>query len=189
LLIYLATLILWAIPDLQDHALRNAVVALLLHASLFLSGLLFWSRIFDRGAGPRAVSHGSRLMMLWFAILAQILVGSATSMKTRIWYPAYRAGLADEAIGGILLWIPSSLLTLLGLIFVIHLWGRHETRLDLRRTTWSPSNSVILLYPESARSLRAMAAPKNKQMALSMLAFAAFIFAAAITTAFAYRLF
>lgn len=134
------------------------------------------------------------MMMLWFAILAQILIGSSTSLKTSIWYPAYGTSswlggrLNDEAIGGIFLWIPSSLLTLLGMLVVIHLWGRHETFLDLKRTSWSPSNSAILLYPQSPRSLRQMAAPKNRRVALSMLAFSLFIFSAVFVVAFAHRL-
>lgn len=187
LLAYLATLFLWAVPELQDRALASTPIALFLHLSLFVTGLLFWSRIFDTRSGPRAVPHGTRLMMLWLAILAQILIGSATSLKSAIWYPAYGGGMADEAVGGILLWIPSSLLTLIGLLFVVHLWGRHETRLDLRRTSWSPSNSAILLYPQTARALRTLAAAKNRRLALSMLAFVLFIFSAALIVAVAYR--
>lgn len=185
---YVATLYLWAIPAFQQRALTSFATAVLLHASLFLSGLLFWGRIFDRRTGPRAITHATRLMMLWLAILGQILIGSAISLKSGIWYPAYGAALAEEANGGVLVWIPSSMLTLLGLIFVVDMWGRHETRLDLRRTAWSPSNSAILLYPETAHSLRAMTRPRNRRLALSMIGFAAFIFLAVVAIAIAFRL-
>lgn len=188
LLFYLASLFLWAIPGFQDAALTNVGVALLLHFSLFASGLLFWSRIVDARTGPRAIGHGVRLMMLWLAMLGQISVGAATALKSAIWYPAYGDRLADEAVGGILLWIPASILTLLALLFVIHSWGRHETRLDLRRRAWSPSNSAILLYPETAQALRAMAAPKNRRLALGLIAFVLFVFLATLAQGIGYRL-
>jgi putative membrane protein len=188
LLLYLASLFLWAIPAFQDAALTNAAVALLLHFSLFASGLLFWSRIVDARTGPRAISHGVRLMMLWLAILGQIAVGAATALKSTVWYPAYGDGLSDEVLGGVLLWIPASIVTLLAILLVIHSWGRHETRLDLRRRTWSPSNSAILLYPETAQSLRAIAAPRNRRVALGLIAFVLFVFLATLAQGIGYRL-
>lgn len=188
LLLYLASLFLWAIPAFQDAALTNAAVALLLHFSLFASGLLFWTRIIDVRTGPRAIGHGVRLMMLWLAILGQIAVGAATALKSTVWYPAYGDGLPDEVVGGVLLWIPASIVTLFAILFVIHSWGRHETRLDLRRRTWSPSNSAILLYPETAQALRAIAAPKNRRLALGLIAFVLFVFLATLAQGIGYRL-
>ena len=188
LLFYLASLFFWAIPGFQDAALTNVGVALLLHFSLFASGLLFWSRIVDARTGPRAIGHGARLLMLWLAILGQIAVGAATALKSTVWYPAYGDRLSDEVVGGILLWIPASMLMLLALLFVIHSWGRHETRLDLRRRAWSPSNSAILLYPETAQGLRAMAAPKNRRLALGLIAFVLFVFLATLAQGIGYRL-
>lgn len=191
LLAYLAALYIWAIPILQDAALRHVAVALSLHVSLFVTGLLFWSRIFDRRPEPHGMRHSVRLLMLWLAILSQIVIGSATTLKRTLWYPGYgfegHHALADEMVGGILLWIPSSFLTLLGLLLVVDMWGRHETRMDLRRTQWSPSNSAILLYPQTAHALREMAAPKNRRTAVAMGAFALFILTAAFVVATVYR--
>lgn len=188
LLLYLASLFLWAIPEFQDAALTNSGVGLLLHFSLFGSGLLFWSRIFDDRTGPRAISYGVRLMMLWLAILGQIAVGAPTALKSTIWYPAYGHDLSDEVTGGVLLWIPASILTLLALLWVIHSWGRHETQLDLKRRAWSPSNSAILLYPQTGDGLRAMAAPKNRRMAFGLFAFALFVFLTTLGQGIGYRL-
>lgn len=188
LLVYLGSLFLWAIPDFQDAALTNSAIALLLHFSLFVSGLLFWSRIVDARTQARAIRHGGRLMMLWLAMLGQIAIGAATALKSAIWYPAYGRGLSDEVAGGFLLWIPASILTLLALLFVIHSWGRHETRLDLRRKAWSPSNSAILLYPQTAQALRTIAAPKNRRLGLGLFAFVLFVFLATLGQGIAYRL-
>ena len=84
--------------------------------------------------------------------------------------------LADERRGGFLIWVPGGLLSLLALIFVIDMWARHETKMDARRTRWNPSNSAILLYPTTARELRAMTHVKNRRLAIGMAAFALLIF-------------
>lgn len=186
LLLYVGTFYLWELPALQSAALDNAAIGLAMHLSLLLTGLLFWSRIAGRRPAPLGVSHGERLMMIWLAILAQILLGAYLTVKSNVLYPAYAATerlamiapIVDEQRGGFMIWVPSALLSLLAMIVVIDMWGRHETRMDLKRTQWSPSNSAILLYPQTGRALRAMAEPKNKRMAIGLASFALLIFAA-----------
>lgn len=189
--IYIGIFCFWEVPVIQDRAITNPIVGAVMHISLFGCGIVFWSRVFDRRPQPHGMSHPSRLMMLWLAILTQILAGATITLKAIPWYPAYdlasRTGipqrLTDEMIGGFFVWIPSSLATLAGLILVIDMWGRHETRMDIRRTAWSPSNSAILLYPETASALRASTKQKNRKLALTMLTFALFIMSMAFGTA------
>lgn len=194
-IIYIATLYFWELPVMQARAILSAEVGAALHLSLFACGLLFWSRVFDRRPQPHGLSHPARLMMLWLAILMQILAGATITLKSIPWYSTYaladqldiRQQLTVEAIGGMFIWIPSSLATLVGLIIVVDMWGRYETRMDIRRTAWSPSNSAILLYPETASALRASTTQKNRNLALSMLMFVLFIVSMAVATAIAYR--
>lgn len=181
MLIYVATLYFWEIPGVQTVAITSPAVDYLMHLSLLSAGLLFWTRIFERRPAPYGPRHGSRLMMIWLAILAQILLGSYITMKAAVLYPAYAgiSGLSpilDEQNGGILLWIPSSFLSLLGLLAAIHMWGLHETRMDEKRTRWSPSNSAILLYPETGRALREKARPKNRRLAIGLIGFIVLVF-------------
>ncbi len=186
LLLYVGAFYLWEIPALQSAALDNAAIGLAMHLSLLSTGLLFWSRIAGRRPAPLGVSHGERLMMIWLAILAQILLGAYLTVKSSALYHAYAASerlamipsIVDEQRGGFMIWVPSALLSLLVMIVVIDMWGRHETRMDLKRTQWSPSNSAILLYPQTGKALRAMAEPKNKRMAIGLASFALLIFAA-----------
>lgn len=189
--LYVAILYFWEIPAVQAEAIAQGSAGLAMHFSLLLAGLLFWSRVFERRPAPHAPGHGWRLMMILIAVLSQILLGAYLTNKGAIYYPAYaatqqRAGfpaISDEQIGGFLIWVPSSFLSLLALIVAIDRWGRHETRMDEKRKRWSPSNSAILLYPETAQALRAMTKTKNRRLAISMAGFAALIFAAAFGSA------
>lgn len=186
MILYVAVFYLWEVPAAQAAAIDAPLAGLAMHFSLLLTGLLFWSRIFARRPAPHGVSHGARLMMLWIAILAQLPLGAYLTIKRGILYPAYAAGqaltgmsaLADEARGGFFIWVPSAFISLVALIVVIDLLGRHETRLDEKRRRWSPSNSAILLYPETARALREMTRGKNRRMAIGMAGFGLAIFAA-----------
>lgn len=184
LFLYVSVFYLWELPSAQAVALDNPTIGLSMHLGLLLTGLLFWSWITGRRPAPLGVSHGGRLMMIWLAILTQILLGAYITVKSTVLYHAYAASerlamvapIADEQRGGFMIWVPSAFLSLLAMIIVIDMWGRHETRMDLKRTQWSPSNSAILLYPQSGRALRAMAEPKNKRMAIGLAGFVLLIF-------------
>jgi putative membrane protein len=191
--LYVATLYFWEIPAAQAEAIGQPAAGLAMHFSLLLTGLLFWSRVFERRAAPHAPVHGWRLMMILIAVLSQILLGAYLTNKGAIYYPAYAAtqqlagfpAIIDEQTGGFLIWVPSSFLSLLALIVAIDRWGRHETKMDEKRTRWSPSNSAILLYPETARALRAMTRTKNRRLAIGMVGFVALVFCAAFGSAIA----
>jgi putative membrane protein len=184
--LYVVVLYFWEVPQIQDAALAIASLGYVMHLSLLLTGLLFWSRVFERRPAPHGASHGTRLMMIWIAILTQIALGAYLTVKTTILYPAYgtimRLGMmspvVDEGRGGFFLWIPSGLISLVALIVVIDMWGRHETRMDEKRKRWSPSNSAILLYPETAAALREMTRGKNRKLAVGMAGFVLLVFTA-----------
>ena len=79
-----------------------------MHVSMLLTGLIFWWRVFDSRPAPKGLRHGYRLMMIWIGVLATILLGSYTALKSSLLYPAYGQGkrlwdltpLGDELIGG-----------------------------------------------------------------------------------------
>lgn len=182
--LYVGLLAAWELPDMQAHAVDEAAVGLLMHASFLLVGLLFWTVVLERRPAPHAPAHGMRLMMIWLAMLGQIAVGALVTLKSHALYAAYASpDLADEQRGGFLIWIPSALILLVALLVVVNLWRRHEAWLDEKRTRWTPSNSAILLYPETGRALRQMAAGKNRRLAYGMAGFVLFIFSMACIVA------
>jgi hypothetical protein len=123
-------------------------------------------------------------MMIWLAMLAQIVVGALITLKSETLYDSYaRSSLADEQRGGFVIWIASAFVLLATILLVVHLLGRHEAQLEAKRLRWTPSNSAILLYPESGRALRQMAAGKNKRLAFGLSGFILLIFSMACLVA------
>jgi putative membrane protein len=127
-------------------ALLDDTIHYIMHVTMLVAGLLFWWLILDRRPPPQGLRYGVRLMMLWLAILSNIVLGGYTTLKHAVLYTAYDvhgrlygmpAG-TDEHIGGIIIWIPSSMMCLIAILLVIHMWGRQEALLDERRRTGLP---------------------------------------------------
>jgi putative membrane protein len=186
--LFIGVLCFWEIPRFHDAALLDEPLHYLMHVTMLLAGLLFWWRVFDRRPPPQGAPYGVRLMMLWVVILSNIILGGYTTLKTTAIYPAYDvlgrwfgyAPRADEALGGIIIWIVSSMIAVMAVLVVIHLWGRHEARLDDKRTGGSAAPVVALPDRAAAAALVVEQRSKNRILALGFAAFVVTIFVTAI---------
>jgi putative membrane protein len=186
--LFVAALYVWQVPRYHNAALLDDTIHDIMHVTMLAAGLLFWWRIFDIRPAPGGLRYGTRLMMLWIAILTQIALGAYTTLKSESLYPAYDVvgrlfdmrPLADEALGGFIIWVPSAMMCLAAAVVVIHMWGTHETRVEEKRALWSASNSDALRYPTTGAALIEQARPKNRVMALGVAAFAIMMFGMAI---------
>jgi len=186
--LFIAALYVWQYPPYHNAAILNDGIHYTMHVTMLVAGLLFWWRIFDMRPPPMGLGYGTRLMMLWIATLAQVGLGAYTTLKAELLYPAYDVigrlfdinPLTDETIGGFIIWVPSSMMCLLAAILVIHFWGVQETRADEKRLAWSASNSAALRYPTTGAELVAQARPKNRMLAIGVVAFAVSMFGMAI---------
>lgn len=176
--LFVGVLYFWQIPRYQDLAVLNDGVHYGMHASLLLTGLAFFWRVFDMRPSPKGTRYGIRLMMLWLMILTNIILGSFLALKKaplyssydeigRLWLPA----LADELLGGATIWMPGSMMGVVAALIVIHRWGREETKAQGRRQRGQPT---------TATELRARANPNNRAMAVGFLAFVLVVFGAAV---------
>lgn len=186
--LFIAALYVWQYPPYHNAAILNDDIHYTMHVTMLAAGLLFWWRIFDMRPPPMGLSYGTRLMMLWIATLAQIGLGAYTTLKGEVLYPAYNVAgrlfetspLTDETIGGFIIWVPSAMMCLLAAILVIHLWGVQENRANENRLAWLASNSDASRYPTTGAELVAQARPKNRMLAIGVLAFAVSMFGLAI---------
>jgi putative membrane protein len=186
--LYIAALDVWQYPPYHDAAILNEPIHYTMHLTMLAAGLIFWWRIFDLRPAPVGLSYGKRLMMIWLVILSNIALGAYTTLKTEVLYSAYDIvgrlfdvrPLTDEAVGGFIIWMPSSMMCLLAAILVIHAWGRHETRLDAKRTEWSPLNSTAPPYPTTGEMLVEIARQKNRSLAIGIVIFVCAVFGSAV---------
>ena len=179
-ILFVAALYAWEVPAYHDFAQLNEPVHYLMHVTMLLAGLLFWWRVFDRRPAPQGLRYGVRLMMLWLATISNIVLGAYTVLKAPVLYHAYEvtgrlfgfAALADEQIGGIIIWIPGSMMCLVAVLIVIHSWGEHET-------TVAERNAALPGPDITAATLIAETRPKNRALAVGLVLFVAIVFTSA----------
>ncbi|HEX4098456.1 MAG TPA: cytochrome c oxidase assembly protein [Caulobacteraceae bacterium] len=205
-ILFVAALYVWQIPRLHDFAVLHEGVHYTMHVTMLIAGLLFWWVIFDRRPpksmldlddhhlpwwrlsgrrSPYGLRYGVRAMMLALVILSNILLGAVTVLKRVELYPVYDlhgrlfgyTPMADEQLGGFIIWVPSSMMCILAVLIVLRLLALFES--GVRRRAWAQpgSNAIALLYPTTGAELIRLAQPKNRSMALGLSAFVISIFA------------
>lgn len=183
--LYIGANYFWMVPHFHDLALSDERIHDLLHASLLLTGLLFFWRILDPRPYPVGPSLGTRLFMFWLAAIADILLGSFLAFKGVPLYPAYGpsphlfgiAALDDERYGGLTMWIPGAGMLAVATMLTIRNFAMQEERRERRR----PPGGV------RAADLFAARRAANRKMALGLLGFAAIVLLITVTTVLVYH--
>lgn len=165
--LFLSSSYFWMFPYWHDLALLDEPVHYLWHISLLASGLLFFSVIFDPRNPPHGRGLGTRLAMFVLAALGNIVLGAFLTFKTTAIYPAYPllghmwdvSMLTDEQTGGIIMWIPGTMMFAISALVVIYRWSSEETRLVERRA-------------RTGRELQAQQRPANRILAFGLAGFA-----------------
>ena len=184
-LLFIAALYVWQYPPIQNVVILNDAVHYAMHVTMLAAGLLFFWRVFDMRPPPMGLGYGKRLVMLLLASLTQVGLGAYLTLKSEVLYPAYDiAGryfgikpLADETIGGFIVWAPSSMMCLVAALIVIHSWGRQETRADERRPAWTGAE---VWHPTTGADLVAQARAKNRTLAVGVAGLVVLMFGMAI---------
>jgi putative membrane protein len=116
----------WNAPALYDATLRNTAVYWAMHASLIAAAVLFWIDLL-RAPGFRsvaAVSFTGIQMSALGALLAFAGRGLFSSYVDTTWAWGL-SPLADQQLGGVLMWIPSGLLmTIFSVLSLARLFRR-----------------------------------------------------------------
>lgn len=186
--LFIAGLYVWQIPYLHNLSILNETVHYLMHATMLATGLLFWWRVFDHRPPPQGSRYGVRLFMLWIMILSNVAIGAYLALKTDVLYPAYdqlgrifeTEALADEQLGAVTMWVPGSMMGIIGAIVVIHMWGQSESRWD-RRDQGLAAGGERRTGVATAADLYARQRSGNRRLALGFLTFVLAVFASAIS--------
>lgn len=168
----------WMIPRWHDIAILNEPIHYTWHVTLLLTGLFFFSTIFDLRPAPAGARLGTRLAMFWCAATGNILLGAFLTFKTVPLYRAYDImgrmfgldALTDEQVGGLTMWIPGCMMFAVSLILILHRWGVDEERAAERRRRMGTAEAHALAQIAGrSRSNKALAAGLGSFVALVLL--------------------
>lgn len=138
-ILFISVIYFWLTPVIFDYATINETVHEIMHFSMLIEGIPFWWLMLD--PKPGRIPYGRRLIILWAIMLPQILVGAYITFTSRILYPVYVAldkgwvpsYMTDQHIGGMVVWIPTSMMSAVAGLIVLRFWMRRERESTAQR--------------------------------------------------------
>lgn len=132
----------WHAPYPFQLTLRSDLAHAAQHLSFFLSGLLFWWAVFY-AHGRKA--YGAAFLYVFTTAIHTGILGALLTFSPRLWYPAYSnttqpwglTPLEDQQIGGLIMWVPASLVYLAAGLALCAAWLRES---DVRVQRFSGAN-------------------------------------------------
>jgi putative membrane protein len=129
--LHAAALWIWHVPSIFQSALQNRALHDLQHATFLVTALVFWSGMFS----ARATNRGAAAIYLFTTTVHTSALGALITFATTPWYePPLRAAsalspLADQQLGGLLMWVPGSFVYVAMGLLLLGRWVRDAGRL------------------------------------------------------------
>lgn len=137
--LFVALFYLWLVPSVHFRAMIDPSLYAVMNWSMVVDGLLFWALVLDpRPCPPARVSFAARAALSLGVMFPQIALGAFITFATRDLYPFYAlcgrvfpdmSALSDQHVGGIVIWIPPAMMSVLGLLAVLDALRRHDERI------------------------------------------------------------
>jgi putative membrane protein len=101
----------------------------LMNWSMSIDGIFFWCLVLDpRPKPPARLGTGLKALLAVGVVPPQILVGALLALTDKDIYPVYRicgrifaiSAITDQHYGGLILWIPSSMMSVIALLLILN---------------------------------------------------------------------
>jgi putative membrane protein len=142
----------WLIPAVLFRAMIDARLYAVMNWSMVIDGVLFWCLVLDpRPKPPARVSYGTRAALSFGVMFPQILLGALILFSQRDLYPYYNlcgrlfpsiSAITDQHAGGIIMWIPPAMMSVLGVLLVVNALWLHEE--SMAPAEEDPSSIAVL---------------------------------------------
>jgi putative membrane protein len=137
-LLFVGLIFFWLAPSVHFDAMLSVTRYQLMNWSMVVDGLLFWWLVLDPRS-PReygTLGYPVRILMLWAIMLPQIFLGAHITLSKSVLYDVYNvcgrawpiSPMDDQLTGGIITWIPATMMSVLAILLVIRLWMRDSGR-------------------------------------------------------------
>lgn len=126
----------WLLPNVHFRAMIDPRLYALMNWSMVLDGVLFWSLVLDPRPAPAArVGYGLRAALAVGVMFPQIVLGALVTFAGFDLYPYYAlcgrlfpsmSALADQEVGGIVIWIPPAMMSIISMLLVLNAYRVNE---------------------------------------------------------------
>ncbi|HWA85319.1 MAG TPA: cytochrome c oxidase assembly protein [Opitutus sp.] len=135
-MLFVGAMWLWLIPDVQFYAMLDVHLYRTMNWSTVAAALLFWTSALDsRSSPPARFKRGTRILLLGAVMPPAMAAGGLVTLATANLYPLYElcgrafagiTALEDQTLGGLILWVPGSMMCVLGALIELWFWFRNE---------------------------------------------------------------
>jgi putative membrane protein len=142
--LFVGLLYFWLIPAIHTRVMLDANLYEFMNWTMALNGIAFWSLVLDpRPKPPARMSSLMRALMILLIELPQMLLGAILSLSMTDYYPVYTicgrifdmTALNDQHYGGLIVWLPGTLMSFAAMIAVLTIMRVNEERAELARQT------------------------------------------------------
>ncbi len=132
--LFMGVLYLWQFPGAFNLSLRNEFVHALMHITMTFSGFIFYWAVIDPKPHRSRVHYGVRVLYLGLIVLPNTVLGAVITFSRGIIYTGYEdvyqpfgiSLLTDQQLGGLFLWVPGDMISILVAGIVMIMWYERE---------------------------------------------------------------
>jgi putative membrane protein len=128
--LFVGIIFLWLIPIVHFRAMLDSHLFAIMNWSMVVDGILFWCFVLDpRPSPPARTSFAVRAAVAIGVMFPQILGGALIAFTRHELYPSYDlcgrlfpgiAASADQTLGGLVIWIPPAMMSVLAFMLVLN---------------------------------------------------------------------
>jgi putative membrane protein len=151
-MVWVISLIGWHDPSMYNAALRFAWVHNVEHLSFFIASMLLWWHL--TGAGPRIHKQFGllgRIGLVLSVVPPNMLTGIVLAFAEQGYYSYYEAVprlwgidvLTDQQLGGVIMWVPGSMMYILAaLILIGRFLSQEDRKPPLPEAKWASEQAI-----------------------------------------------
>jgi putative membrane protein len=136
--IYTVALVAWHLPGPYNAALGWQPWHAVAHLSLLVASLLAWWPVLSPSVRAPALPPAAQLLYLFVFGMPMTIVAAMVTGADEVLYPFYAASprvfdvtpLADQRLGGVLMWVPAGIIPLVAFTIVFFRWSAAESDAD-----------------------------------------------------------
>src|SRR5574341_1444831 len=134
LALYAVALVAWHMPGPYDAALQTHGWHVVEHLVLIATAVLAWWPVASASALAPRLHYGTQILYLFAFGIPMTVVASMITGAEHVLYPYYAAAprlwaltpLADQRLGGVIMWVPAGLIPLAAFTVVFFRWAAAE---------------------------------------------------------------
>jgi putative membrane protein len=138
--IFNVTLIAWHLPPLYNLAMADHRVHIVQHLCFLAASVLMWWPLLSRMPELPPLSRPLQMLYICLLMIPMSVVGMIIAYAEEILYPAYESAprvsslspQQDQLVGGLIMWIPGSLIYIALLTVVFFKWAREAEEEEAR---------------------------------------------------------